>query len=97
MKSVVSYSSTKLKPVIRDYGCRSMMPHDLKPVNENSRVKVEICTRCGKKLRFKKHYKGRTDNRAYLEAHQRTFAQPNGRTKRLYMKIHRPQKCRIII
>lgn len=97
MRSTVNYSSTKLKPVIRDYGCRSRLPHDLKVIGETSGVKVEKCVRCGKTIRFKKHYKGRTDNRAYLEAHARTFAQPNGRTRRLYMKIYRPNQCRITI
>lgn len=93
----VNYSSTKLKPVIRDYGCRNRLPHDFSPVAENSRIKVEVCIRCGHKERFKKHYKGRTDNRAYLEAHARNFAQSRGRTKRLYMKIYQPDDCKIIL
>jgi hypothetical protein len=95
--SDVNYSSTKLKPVIRNYGCRNRLPHDFKPIHENSRIKIEVCQRCNKKVRFKKHYKGRTDNRAYLEAHARNFAQPAGRTKRLYMKIYRPDFMKITI
>lgn len=93
----VNYSSTKLKPVIRNYGCRSRLPHEFKIVAESSRVKVEVCVRCGKRERFKKGYKGRSDNRAYLEAHARNFAQSRGRTKRLYMKIYKPNECKITL
>lgn len=92
-----NYSATALQPVIRDYGCRSRMPHDLKPVFENKVVKIEVCQICGKRLRFRKYFKGRVDNRAYLEAHSRNFAQSRGRTKRLYMKIYKPQSCLIKI
>lgn len=90
-------SATRLKPVIRDYGCRNRMPHDLEKLYENSVVKVEVCKRCGKKVRFRKYFKGRVDNRAYLEAHARNFAQSWGRTKRLYYKIYHPEKCVIKI
>lgn len=93
----VNYSATKLLPVLRNYGCRSNMPHDLHPLFENSRMKVEICHLCGKKIRFAKGYLDRTDNRAYLEAHSRNFAQPAGRTNRLYQKIHNPANCIIRI
>lgn len=95
--SQVNYSSTKLKPVIRNYGCRSRMPHDFSPLFESDRVKIEVCRICNTKVRFKKYYKGRTDNRAYLEAKARVFAQPRGRTKRLYYKLHNPDQCRIVI
>jgi hypothetical protein len=92
-----NHSATKLKPIIRDYGCRNRLPHDLETVYEDSRIKVEVCKICNKKLRFKKYYKGRVDNRAYLEAHQRSFAQKWGRTKRLYYKIYQPEKTIIKI
>lgn len=94
---MINYSLTKLKPIIRNYGCRNRLPHDFKPKFENDRVKVEICHICNKTVSFKKHYLGRTDNRAYLESHARNFAQPYGRTKRLYMKIHYPDKTIITI
>lgn len=93
----MNYSGTKLKPVIRDYGCRGQLPHDLHTEYEDDRIKVERCYRCGKQVRFKKHYKGRVDNRAYLEAHAGTFAQRWGRTKRLYWKINDPDKTIIKI
>lgn len=93
----VSYSATKLKPVIRDYGCRNRLPHDLAPKKEDSHVKVETCKICNKTFRFRKHFKGRIDNRAYLEAHARNFAQSHGRTKRLYMKIYYPDKTIITL
>ena len=88
---------SKLKPVMRDYGCRNRLPHDLKIIGENSRVKVEVCEICGKKFRWRKSYKGRTDNLAYLEAHARNLAQSFGRTKRLYMKIYKPELTTIVI
>jgi len=89
----VNYSSTRLKPVIRNYGCRNRLPHD--PVNlyNGKTVLVQVCKICNKKLRYRKGYKGRIDNRAYLEDHLRATAQQNGRTKRMYMKIHHPEKC----
>lgn len=94
----VNYSSTKLKPVLGNhYGCRWRMPHDLHKVFENDRLKVEQCHVCGKKVRFKKHYKGRVDNRAYLEAKARSFAQKWGRTKRLWYKVNEPSKLIIKI
>ena len=95
--SNVNYSATKLKPVIRDYGCRNRMPHDLKPEHESTSIKTEVCKICNKRFRFKKHYKGRIDNRAYLEAHARNFAQPRGRTKYLYAKIYKPDTTIITI
>ena len=98
MKQQQNYSSTKLKPVIRDYGCRNHLPHDLSiKVYDGERLLVEQCKLCGKKVRFLKHFKGRTDNRAYLEAHSRNFAQRGGRTHRLYMKIYHPDECIIVI
>ena len=92
-----NYSATKLLPVLHDYGCRNRMPHEPKIHFENKRIKVEVCVRCGKKLRFKKGYTGRIDNRAYLEAHQRSFAQKGGRTKRIWYKVHQPEKLIIKI
>ena len=92
------YSFTILKPVIgKHYGCRGRMPHDLENKFENNKIKVEICKICGIQVRFKKGYKGRIDNRAYLEAHQRNFAQRGGRTKRLWHKVHEPEELIIKI
>lgn len=92
-----NYSATILKPVVRDFGCRDRMPHDYQQKYDDSKIKVEICHRCGKQIRFKKHLGGRVDNRAYLDAHIRNFVQKAGRNKRLYMKIYKPEEMIITI
>ncbi len=79
-------------------GCRYRgVPHDLEILHENPHIKIEVCTICNKKFRFKKGNKGRTDNVAYLKAHVRNFAQKSGATKRIYNKIYHPQKTIIHI
>lgn len=74
-------------------GCRFGQPHDPQIIHENPSVKWEACRRCGKRFRWNKGYKGRTDNIEYLKVHVRSFAQPNGATKRVYNKIYNPEKC----
>lgn len=95
--SNVNYSGTRLKRVNRDYGCRNRMPHDFEAIFEDDHIKVERCKICNKKSRFKKHFKGRIDNRAYLEAHARNFAQGWGRTRQLYMKLYKADKTIITL
>ncbi len=78
-------------------GCRYGLPHDLKIIYENQSVKWEVCQICNRKFRWNKLNKGRIDNKKYLEAHVRNFAQKNGITKRIYHKIYKPDKCKIKI
>jgi len=78
-------------------GCRGGQPHDLIILNENKTVKVEVCQICNKKFRWQKGLRGRIDNQEYLKAHIRNFAQRGGATKRVYMKIYKPDKCKIVI
>src|SRR3990167_6822795 len=73
------------------YGCRHGLPHDLKPVYENPRVKIEVCQICNKKFRWNKGYKGRVQNAEYLKAHARNFCQRRGPTKRLYNQIYKKE------
>lgn len=80
-----------------DLGCRYGMPHDLKVLFENKKLKVEICQLCGQKMRWNKTNTGRVDNNEYLKAHVRNFAQRGGATKRVYHKIYKPEKCIIKI
>ncbi len=81
-----------------DYGCKwSNVPHDLKPVGENARVKVERCLICNRKFVWPKGNKGRTDNVEYLKAHARNFAQKNGATHRLFMRLYEPEKAIILL
>jgi len=60
-------------------------------------VKYEVCRICNKKFRWKKGYKGRIDNVAYLKAHVRNYAQKFGATKRVYYRVNSPEKLKIII
>jgi len=80
-----------------NYGCRYGMPHDLKPLQDTGRVKWEVCIICTKKFRWNKAYKGRIQNKAYLEAHIRNFAQRFGPTKRIYHKIYKSEAIKIVI
>lgn len=73
-------------------GCRSGLPHDLKVVNETIRVKHEVCAICNKKFRWNKGYRGRIANVEYLKAHVRNFCQRFGATKRVYMRVYKPEK-----
>lgn len=73
-------------------GCKYGMPHDLKILGENQKIKAEICMKCGKKFKWNKSKMGRVDNEEYLKAHVRNFAQKFGRTKRVYYKVYKPEK-----
>ena len=73
------------------------MPHDPVTLFENKKCKIEKCKLCGKRIRFNKGFKGRVDNIEYLQFHVRKFAQPNGSTKRVYLKMHDPESLVIKI
>lgn len=81
----------------RDLGCKYGQPHDLRIVFENKRIKCEVCSICNKKFRWPKKFKGRVDNVEYLKAHVRNFAQRFGSTKRIYYKVYKKEKTKIII
>lgn len=80
-----------------DLGCKYGMPHDLKIVHESTKIKVEVCQICNERFRWKKLLKGQIDNQEYLKAHARNFAQKFGRTKRIYHKVYKPEKTKIVI
>lgn len=81
-----------------DLGCRYRgIPHDLKLLHENPKVKWEKCNLCSKTFRWNKGYKSRIDNQAYLKAHIRNFCQKFGATKRIYNKIYNTNKTIIKI
>jgi len=80
----------------QDLGCRYRnIPHDLQIIHENKKVKVERCKICNKRFRWNKSNR-RINNKEYLEAHVRNFAQKFGATKRIYYKIYKPEKTKII-
>ena len=80
-----------------NFGCKYGLPHDLKPLHEDARVKWEVCELCNRKFKWIKGFKGRVQNQEYLKAHARNFAQRSGPTKRLYNKIYKPEFTKIII
>lgn len=82
---------------MKNYGCKSGLPHNIKPLKEFRHVKYEICITCGKKFRWNKREMGRIANKEYLVAHARNFAQRGGATRALYMRIYKPDKCVIRI
>jgi hypothetical protein len=79
------------------HGCRYGAPHDLYVVGETRTLKVERCLRCPASFRWVKGYKERVDNKAYLEAHARNYAQRGGATNRLFMRLYEPEKCKIFV
>jgi len=83
--------------MIENYGCKYGLPHDLKIIYEDESQKCEVCQICNKKFRWNKGYKGRIDNKEYLKAHIRNFAQRFGATKRVYFRIYQPEKLIIKI
>jgi len=79
------------------FGCRFGQPHDLQRIGENPQQIWEKCQICGQTFHWNKGYKGRIDNTEYLKAHVRQFAQDFGATKRVYMKLYKPEKTTILI
>lgn len=78
-------------------GCRYGLPHEFKILGENKHAKWEVCIRCNVKKRYVKGYRGRVENTEYLKDHVRNFAQKHGATKRVYMRVYKPEKCIIKI
>lgn len=76
-----------------NYGCRDGMPHELEHLSDTRQAKWEVCRRCSRKFRWTKGFKGRINNVEYLKAHARNYAQPGGRTNRIYQKLYNPEKC----
>lgn len=74
------------------FGCRFGRPHDMAQIADTKTLKVERCRICNQTFRWPKGYRGRIDNVAYLQAHVRQFAQPNGSTRRVYAKLYSPEK-----
>ena len=75
------------------FGCRFGQPHDLRILHQNPHIMMEKCNICNKTFRWKKGYKGRVDNKEYLKAHVRQYAQKLGATRRVFMKVYRPNEC----
>lgn len=78
-------------------GCRFGVPHQYEIVKDTPSAKYERCVICQDRKRWNKGFKNRVDNNEYLKAHVREYAQPHGSTKRIFMKLHKPEKCIIKI
>ena len=83
--------------MVKRYGCRYGLPHDMMLIRDNPNAKYERCRICRRTFRWNKGYRGRIDSREYLEAHARNYAQKGGATNRLFMKLYEPDKCKIIL
>lgn len=79
------------------FGCRFSQPHDMVILKDSKAAMMEKCRICQKRFKWVKGYKGRLDNVEYLKAHLRAYAQPNGPTKRIFMKLYHPELCIIKI
>ena len=78
-------------------GCRFGQVHDMERLGENPQQIWERCKICGKTFHWGKGTKERIDSPEYLKAHVRQFAQDFGSTKRVYMKLYKPEKSIISI
>lgn len=74
-------------------GCRFGTAHQFHTIKDTVKAKWEKCVICGERKVWVKGNKFRIDNNGYLKAHVREYAQPNGSTRRVFMKIHHPEKC----
>jgi hypothetical protein len=79
------------------FGCRFGQPHDFIILRDMPTAKYERCIICGARKRWNKGYKGRIENVEYLKAHVRQYAQAGGPTKRIFMKLYKPERCVITI
>lgn len=77
------------------FGCRFGLPHDYVQVKDAPTVKIEVCRLCGDRKRWPKDKNGRTDSPAYLVAHVRQYAQPDGSTRRVFNKLYNKEKTTI--
>ena len=82
---------------MKNYGCKSGLPHDLEVLHDFSDIQIEVCTICGKKYRYPKANGEAIDNKKYLADHIRAFAQPNGVTHELFMRLYHPEDTKIKI
>lgn len=61
--------------------------HQYDLIHDSVEAVVEVCNKCKKKLVSRKDKKTeRIDNKRYLKEHVVDFAQPNGRTRKIYEK-----------
>lgn len=74
-------------------GCRFGVPHQFEIIKDAPTFKSEKCVICGLRKKWNKRNFGRIDNNEYLKMHVREFAQPTGSTKRVFMKLHHPERC----
>jgi len=82
---------------MKNYGCKSGLPHDPEVIHDFTDIQIELCTICGKKFRYNKAAGEVVDNKQYLKDHIRAFAQPNGATHELFMRLYHPEKVKITL
>jgi hypothetical protein len=78
------------------YGCKGSLPHQYETkiasdgtVCDFQNVLYETCVICGDEVKWNKNkYTGRLDSKEYLQAHIREFAQPYGRTGKVYEMLY---------
>jgi hypothetical protein len=62
--------------------------HDTIILSDTDEAIREKCKLCKKNFVYTKDSQGRVDNARYLKDHKKLFAQPNGRTGKVYKKVH---------
>jgi hypothetical protein len=64
--------------------CRKGALHRWTDSVEYHDAHVEVCEQCSTRMIWRKDERGRMDNRKYLRAHLRSFAQPHGETAKAF-------------
>lgn len=70
------------------YGCKGNLPHKFTVLADTPTAIHEQCTLCGTKKTYNKAETGRVESRNYAEDHVRDFAQPGGRTGKLFEQLY---------
>lgn len=66
-----------------------MHTHNYRIINDSKDGRLEICIECKKRLITKKDPRnGRIDNKKYLKEHIADYAQPGGRTGKIFNKLY---------
>ena len=60
--------------------------HDYKIVQETKNGIIEVCRQCKHKLKTKKGFNEKINNKKYLKEHRRDFLQPWGETAKDFKK-----------
>lgn len=62
--------------------------HDLEMIRETSNGILEVCKSCKKRIKTRKGFSDKINNKEYLKTHVADTAQPYGRTGKVFKKLY---------